>query len=145
MVPTAGIYSIKFEFWYPQLHQHLWLHSTYHLNNKTYPLTPDLHCHQYLHLCVLYWLLDSRNLYKKWLHQFVHSTLYTTTFRVYSSKSQIKHAESVITFLSHQGQPHLFHNHLQSMSEWAASYWHISTQQAIQCHEVVVFVKSWNR
>jgi len=31
-------------------HQHLCLHSTCHLNNKTYTLTPDLHWHQYLHL-----------------------------------------------------------------------------------------------
>jgi len=38
--------------------------STCHLNNKTYPLTPDLHWHQYLHLCDLYVLLDSSNLYK---------------------------------------------------------------------------------
>jgi len=43
--------SIQFEFWSPQLHRHLCLHSTCHLNNKTYPLTPDLHWHQYLHLC----------------------------------------------------------------------------------------------
>ena len=57
MVPTARIYSTQFEFWSPQLHQHLHLHSTCHLNivnNKTHPLTPDLHCHQYLHLCILY-------------------------------------------------------------------------------------------
>jgi len=53
-----------FEFWSPQLHQHVNLHSTCHLNNKTYPLTPDLHWHQYLHLCDLYWLLDSCNLYQ---------------------------------------------------------------------------------
>jgi len=38
-------------------------HSTSHLNNKTYPQTPDLHWHQYLHLSVLYQLLDSHNLY----------------------------------------------------------------------------------
>ena len=68
----------------PQLHQHLRLHSTCHLNNKTYPLTPNLLWHQYdLHLCILYWLLDSRNLYKR-LHHFVHATLYITTFPVYS-------------------------------------------------------------
>jgi len=30
--------SIHFEFWALQLHQHLHLHSTCHLNNKTYPL-----------------------------------------------------------------------------------------------------------
>jgi len=41
------------------------LHSTCHLNNKALPLTPDLPCHQYLHLCILYWLLDSCNLYKE--------------------------------------------------------------------------------
>jgi len=33
--------------------------------NKTYPLTPDLHWHQYLYLCILYQLLDSHNLYKQ--------------------------------------------------------------------------------
>jgi len=59
VVPTSWIYFIQFKFWYPQLHQHLCLHSTCHLNNKTYPLTPDLHWHQYLHLCILYWLLNS--------------------------------------------------------------------------------------
>jgi len=54
MVPTAWIYLIEFEFWSPQVHQHLCLHSTCDLNNKTYPLTPDLHWHQYLHLCILW-------------------------------------------------------------------------------------------
>ena len=38
--------------------------STCHLNNKTYPLTPDLHWHEYLHLCILCQLLDWCNLYK---------------------------------------------------------------------------------
>jgi len=78
MASTAWIYSTQFEFWSPQLHQHLHLLSTSHLNNKTNPLTPDLHWHQYLHLCILYQLLDSRNLYKQ-----MSSTLYTTTFPVY--------------------------------------------------------------
>jgi len=32
---------------------------------KTYPLTADLHWHQYLHLCNLYQLLGLHNLYKK--------------------------------------------------------------------------------
>jgi len=45
IVPTVWIYSIQFEFWSPQQHQHLRLHSTCHLNNRTYPLTPDLHWH----------------------------------------------------------------------------------------------------
>ena len=45
MVPTAWIYSTQFEFCSPQLHQHLRPHLTCHLNNKTYPLTPDLHWH----------------------------------------------------------------------------------------------------
>ena len=40
MVPAAWIYSIHFGFCSPQLHQHLHPHSTCHLNNKTYPLTP---------------------------------------------------------------------------------------------------------
>ena len=35
------------------------------LNNKTYPLTPDLDWYQYPHLYILYRLLDSRNLYKQ--------------------------------------------------------------------------------
>jgi len=48
MAPTAWIYSIQFEFCSPQLHQNLHPHSECHLNNKTYPLTPDLHWHQYL-------------------------------------------------------------------------------------------------
>jgi len=30
----------QFKLWPPQLHQHLQPHSTCHLNNKTYPLTP---------------------------------------------------------------------------------------------------------
>ena len=38
-----------FEFWPPQLHQHLHPHSARHLSNKTYPLTPTLHWHQYPH------------------------------------------------------------------------------------------------
>jgi len=41
-----------------------------HLNNKSYPLTPDMHWHRChclytLHLCILYLLLDSCNLYKQ--------------------------------------------------------------------------------
>jgi len=65
MVLTVKIYSIQFEFWSSHLHQHLHLNSTCHLNNKTYPWTPDLHWYQYIHLCILYRLLDSRNLYKQ--------------------------------------------------------------------------------
>jgi len=83
MVPIAWIYSIQFEFWSSQLHQHLRLHSTCHLNNKTYPLTPDLHWHQHLHLCVLYQLLDSCNLYKQMSSPLCICYLYTTTFPVY--------------------------------------------------------------
>jgi len=56
------------------LHQHLHLHSTCHLNNKTYPLTPHLHWH----LCILNELLGSCNLYKQ-----MSSSLYITTFPVY--------------------------------------------------------------
>jgi len=50
------------------------------LNNKTYPLTPDFHWHLYVHLCILYRLLDSCNFYK----QMSLCTCYTTTFPVYS-------------------------------------------------------------
>jgi len=39
MAWTAWIYSSQFEFWSPQLHQHLRLHSTCHLNNR-FTLTP---------------------------------------------------------------------------------------------------------
>jgi len=39
-------------------------HSSCHLNNKSYPLTLGLHHHNYLHLWILFQLLDSRNLYK---------------------------------------------------------------------------------
>jgi len=65
MVSTAWVYSIQFKFWSPQLHQHLRLYSTWHINNETYPLIPHLYWHQYLHLCILYRLLDSCNLYKQ--------------------------------------------------------------------------------
>jgi len=37
-----------------QLRQQVHPHSTCHLNSKTYPLTPDLHWHQYQHLYDLY-------------------------------------------------------------------------------------------
>jgi len=47
-------FSIHSKFWSPQLHQHLHLHSTCHLNNKTYPLTPDLHWHHHAS-CTDYW------------------------------------------------------------------------------------------
>ena len=59
---------------------------TCYLNNKTYPLTPDLHWYQYLHLCILYWFTGYRihaTCRNKWLHHFLHATLYTTTFLVY--------------------------------------------------------------
>jgi len=74
-LPTAWIYSIQFEFWYSWLH-----YSACHLNNKTYPLTPDLHWH-HLHLCNLYWIQATST--NKWLHHFGHATLYTTTLLVY--------------------------------------------------------------
>jgi len=35
-----------------------------HTHHATKIITSDLHWHQYLHLCDLYWLLDSSNLYK---------------------------------------------------------------------------------
>jgi len=79
-------YFIQFEFWSPQLHQHLHLHSTCHLYYKTYPLTPDLHWHQYLHLwscgsCTGYCIHTTST--NKCLHHFVHASLYTTTFPRY--------------------------------------------------------------
>jgi len=40
-------------------------HTTCHLNNKTCVLTPLLHWHHCLYLCILYWLLVSCNLYKE--------------------------------------------------------------------------------
>jgi len=83
MEPRAWIHFIQFQFCSPQLHQHLHLHSIRHLNNKTYALSADLQWQQYLHLCILYQLLDLHNLYKKCLHHSVHATLYTTTFSVY--------------------------------------------------------------
>jgi len=76
---TAWIYSIHIEFWPLQLHQHLHLHSTCHLNNKTYPITPDFHWHQYLHLC--YWIHATTT--NKGLYHFGHGTLYITTFPLY--------------------------------------------------------------
>ena len=82
MVPSAGIYSIQFGFWLPQLHQHLQPHSTYHLRRRTYPLTPDLHWHQYLHSTLAQPVLVTgfkQPLQIKWLHHFVHATLYTIT------------------------------------------------------------------
>jgi len=79
---TARIYSIQFELWSPLLHQHLHPHSTCHLNNKTYPPTPDLHWHQHLHLCIQY-LLDSRIVYKQMSWSLCTAILYTTTFPVY--------------------------------------------------------------
>jgi len=50
-----------------QLHQHLRLHSTCHLNNKTYPLTPDLHWHQFYTCasCTSYWIHSTS--INKWL------------------------------------------------------------------------------
>jgi len=100
MVPNVWIYSFQFEFWLPQLHLYLHLHpnSTCHLNSKSYPLTPDLHWHQYLNIytcvtCTGYWLqvtsatctgywiqATSAN---KWLHHIGHATLYTTTLLLY--------------------------------------------------------------
>jgi len=46
------------------------------MSPETYPLTPNVHWHQYLHLCILWWLLDSCNLYK----QNVFITLYMPPF-----------------------------------------------------------------
>jgi len=67
--PTAWIYSTQFKLWSPQLHQHLCLHSTCHLNNRTYPPTPDLHR-------TGYWIQITTT--NKWFHHFVHAMLYTT-------------------------------------------------------------------
>jgi len=41
--------SSQFEFWPPQLHEHLHPHSACHLGNKTYRLTTTLHWPQYPH------------------------------------------------------------------------------------------------
>jgi len=70
MIPTPCIYSIQFEFWSLQQYPHLCLHLTCNLNNKSYSLTPALRWHQYLHLCVLYQLLDHATSTDKWLHHF---------------------------------------------------------------------------
>jgi len=43
MITTAWIYFIPFEFWLWQLHQHLHPHSSFRLNNKTYPPTPTIY------------------------------------------------------------------------------------------------------
>ena len=75
MVTTAWIYSIQFKFWPPQLHQHLHLHSRCHLKNKTYPPTPHLHWHQYLHFKQPLQMND---------YHFGHASVYTTTFLLYS-------------------------------------------------------------
>jgi len=75
MVTTAWIYSIQFKFWPPQLHQHLHLHSRCHLKNKTYPPTPHLHWHQYLHFKQPLQIND---------YHFGHASVYTTTFLLYS-------------------------------------------------------------
>ena len=86
MVPSAWIYSILFEFWPPQLHHYLHPHSTCHLNNKTYPLTPGLHWHQTTNI----YTCATRPGYciqtistNKWLHHFEHAIHYTTTLLVY--------------------------------------------------------------
>jgi len=50
------------------------------IQNKTYPLTPDLHWHPYLQLCVLYQLLDSHNLYKQMSSSLCTCYPLTTTF-----------------------------------------------------------------
>jgi len=82
MVPTAWIYSIQFGFWLPRLHQHLHPHSARHLGSRT----PNLRWHQYLHLNNLWGCTDYRiraGSANKWLHHYVHATLYTSTFLVY--------------------------------------------------------------
>ena len=38
---TNCLYLFQFEFWPPQLHEHLNPHSAFHLGSKTYPLTPN--------------------------------------------------------------------------------------------------------
>ena len=71
------------QIWTPKVHQHLHLHSTCHLNNKTYLLTPDLHWHQYL---LVYLVLVTRFTQPLQANVFITlytGTLHTTTFPVY--------------------------------------------------------------
>jgi len=68
MVPTAWIYSIQFGFCFPQLHQHLYSHSTCHLSNKTYPLTPD--CIDTCESCTGFWNHAAST--NKCLHHYVY-------------------------------------------------------------------------
>ena len=79
MEPTAWIFSIQFEFWSPQLHQHLRLHSTCHLNNKTYPL--KICTDTNIYTCATstrYWIHTTST--NKGHHHFGHVTLYTINF-----------------------------------------------------------------
>jgi len=80
VLPNAWINSIQFEFLPPQLHQHLHLHSTCHLNNKTYPITPGTNTYTCV-TCTRYRIQATST--NKWLHHFAHANLYTTTFLVH--------------------------------------------------------------
>jgi len=93
----------QFKFWSPPLHQHLRLHSACHLNNKTYPLTPDLHCHQYLHLCVLYRLPDSSNLCKQM------TSSHCTCYLLYHYISCVPTSDNEYTVLNYYWC--LYHSH----------------------------------
>ena len=71
-IPIGKLWYQLPEFWSPRLDQHLRLHSTCHLHNKTYPLTPDLHWPQYQHLCPpSLHQLEPCNLYKQMTSSFV--------------------------------------------------------------------------
>jgi len=57
--------------------------STFQSTLNMYPVTPDLHWHQYIPLCNLYWLLDSSNLYKYTTSSVCTCYPYTSTLLVY--------------------------------------------------------------
>ena len=100
MVPTAWIYSIQFEFWPPQLHQHLHPHSTYHLVAELIhylQICTSTNIHTYM-TCTNYRIRATST--NKWPHHFVHASLYTTTLLgrwVDRHLAKQKHAVNIIS------------------------------------------------
>jgi len=70
-----------------------------------------MHWHQCLHLCDLYWLPDStwETSTNKWLHHFVHATLYTTTLIVYQLLTT---STNTLYWNTTNPVPHTSHGHL---------------------------------
>jgi len=96
------------------------MQSTCHLSSKTYPLTPDCTGTSMYTCatCIGYRIQTTST--NKWLHHFVHDTLYTTTFLVYPLlTTSTLYCITTNTSITYTTRPSCSHLRLISMQKWS--------------------------